>query len=172
MCNAAAQHMSSLCPGGGGGNSVAVITEQDGAGHDGSDQTILAPADPLQNVAEPFIRMQRSVAAAAAATTSEVGRSSTPLPQSTTNFATSYIDLDHMYGPIIGGPAEDQYREFRGGRLILDSNGMPPKDPATGLYVFADPQTRLGPSLSALAIVFLRRPCRDCFLGRWVSCRL
>lgn len=163
-CNAASQHMSSLCPGalsvGGQGSTASAsditIAELDGAGDTAGDS---APTDPLENVLEPFIRMQRSGMAASTSPTADVSRSSSthaPMPQSTTNFATSYLDLDHMYGPIIGGPPEDQYRAFEGGRMVLDSHGMPPKDPTTGLYVFADPQTRLGPSLSALAIVFLR----------------
>ena len=169
-CNAASQHTPSLCPGatstGGPGSTASAsditIAEQNGAGAavDATSSSAV-PTDPLEGMVEPFIRMQRSgmMAASTSSSTADVGRSSSthvPMPQSTTNFATSYIDLDHMYGPIIGGPPEDQYRAFGGGRMMLDSHGMPPKDPTTGLYVFADPQTRLGPSLSALAIVFLR----------------
>ena len=157
-CNAVLQHSSSLCPGASSGigqgstASDIAIAEQDGAGN-------AAASAILEDMVEPFIRMQRSGMAAPTSTAAEVSRSSSthaPMLQSTTNFATSYMDLDHMYGPIIGGPPEDQYRAFEGGRMILDSHGMPPKDPTTGLYIFADPQTRLGPSLSALAIVFLR----------------
>ena len=164
-CNAASQHLSSsLCPGassssdtattGTGSPSDVTIAEHDGAGENAGNS---ASTDPLENVVEPFIRIQRSGMAASTSSSTaaaDVGRSSSP--QSTTNFATSFLDLDHLYGPTIGGPPEDQYRAFEGGKMMLDSHGMPPKDPTTGLYVFADPQTRLGPSLSALAIVFLR----------------
>ena len=116
--------------------------------------------------AEPFIRMQRSTSTSTAAGAQVVARSSSPFDPSSSstsaaetsiNFATSYIDLDHLYGPITGGPPESQVRAFTGGKMILDpQTGLPPKNVTTGQFIFADPQTRLGPSLSVLATVFLR----------------
>jgi len=62
------------------------------------------------------------------------------------NFATSFLDLSHVYGPYINGPGQVELRAFKGGKMLLDSsNELPRKNPKTGHFIMADLSSRATP---------------------------
>ncbi|KAL9189115.1 hypothetical protein ACHAXT_011605 [Thalassiosira profunda] len=83
---------------------------------------------------------------------STVSRTGEPI-----NFATSWLDMDHVYGNA--PPSSPEYLKLRtgsGGKMkIDDTTGIPPIDPETGLYLVADTTMRRLPADFALLSTFL-----------------
>lgn len=73
------------------------------------------------------------------------------------NYASAFLDLDHMYGPVIGSDvSQSQLRSYSGGRMALDDNtDLPPQD-GDGNFLVADPQTLSSPALFSIEVLFRR----------------
>jgi len=73
------------------------------------------------------------------------------------NFATPWLDLDHVYGNAPPtSPDYLKYRTGQGGKMKLDdSTGLPPIESETGLYSVNDDVMRSLPANLALTSTFL-----------------